>query len=321
MLILLAAAFLLLAFLFFVYSFAKTDGDFALSWRPPTPRSAIEDKVVWISGASQNIGKALAQEYARLGAKVIISARREAELEQVKASLKGKHAPHDVVVLPADITLGVKDLRKYVDEAEAAFGGAGIDIMVHNAAAGRPVGPAVDYPDDMLQNTFDVNVLGTIRLTQQVLPGMLRRGTGQFVVVSSVAGKVPSPGQTVYSASKHAVNGYFHSLRSEVLAQGIKVTVACPGPIDTPRPSQPGEKKLEKRLPVPRCAELIVKAGAYELGEAWLCNQPILTFMYFMQYCPFIGFFVINKLGPKRLKSYKEGGSGYSMSDLLKKSS
>ena len=58
----------------------------------------------------------------------------------------GKHAPHDVVVLPADITLGVKDLRKYVDEAEAAFGGAGIDIMVHNAAAGRPVSSHCNMP-------------------------------------------------------------------------------------------------------------------------------------------------------------------------------
>ena len=68
----------------------------------------------------------------------------------------GKHAPHDVVVLPGDITLGVKELRKYVDEAEAAFGGAGIDIMVHNAAAGRPVSPHYNMP--ILISLFQRNI-------------------------------------------------------------------------------------------------------------------------------------------------------------------
>ena len=153
----------------------------------------------------------------------------------MKASLKGRYAPENVVVLPGDISAGVEQLKALVQKAEAAFE-AGIDIVVQNAACPRPKFAAVDFPDDVLQRTFDVNVLGVIRLTQLLLPGMLRRGKGQFVVVSSVAGKIPSPGQTVYCASKHALNGYFHSLRSEVLQRGVKVTLTCPGPIDTPRP-------------------------------------------------------------------------------------
>lgn len=317
MLLFVALLLLLPLLLLALHFFLRADGDFTLTLQGPTPRKVIQDKVVWIIGASQNIGEELAKEYARLGAKLILTARRANELERVKASLQ---APENVVVLPGDISAGVEQLKELVQKAEAAFDG--IDIVVQNAACPRPKLSAVDFPDDVLQKTFDVNVLGVIRLTQLLLPGMLRRGKGQFVVVSSVAGKIPSPGQTVYCASKHALNGYFDSLRSEVLQRGVRVTLACPGPIDTPRAeSEAAEQKLEKRLPVRRCAELIVQAGAHDLMEAWICYQPILLLLYVMQYLPALGFYVVNKFGPKRVKSYSEGSSPNTVSFLFKKSS
>ena len=179
-----------------VHFFLRADGDFTLTLKGPAPRKAIEDKVVWIVGASQNIGEKIAKEYAWLGAKLILTAHRANELERVKASLGT--APENVVVLPGDITTGVEQLKELVQRVEAAFEGAhGIDIVVHNAAYPQPKLCAVDFPDDALVRTFDVNVLGVIRLTQLLLPGMLSKGNGQFVVVSSVAGKLPSLGQTV----------------------------------------------------------------------------------------------------------------------------
>ena len=308
---------LLLALHFFFIA----DGDFALSLKGPTSRKAIENKVVWIVGASQNIGEELAKEYARLGAKLILTSRRVSELERVRASLKGTYAPEDVVILPGDISASVDQLKELVLTAEAAFEGAGIDIVVQNAAAPRLKFPAVDFPDDVLQHTFDVNVLGIIRLTQLILPGMLRRGKGHFVVVSSSAAKLPSPGQSVYSASKHAVNGYFNSLRSEVLQSGVKVTLACPGPIEVSGSENDVEKKKDKRLPARRCAQLIVQAGAHDMMEAWISYQPILLLLYVMQYVPALAFYVVNKVGPKRVKSYSEGTSVYSVNLLFKKSS
>nr|XP_024367032.1 dehydrogenase/reductase SDR family member 7-like isoform X2 [Physcomitrium patens] len=305
-----------------LHFFFKADGDFTLTLKGPTPREAIADKVVWIIGASQNIGEELAKEYARLGAKLILTSRRVNELERVKAALKGQHAPEDVVVLPGDVSAGIEQLKELVEKAEAAFGGAGIDIVVQNAACPRPKLSAVDFPDDVLQRTFDVNVLGVIRITQLLLPGMLRRGKGQFVVVSSVAGKIPSPGQTVYCASKHALNGYFNSLRAEVLQRGVKVSVVCPGPINTPRhESETSEEFLEKRVTVQRCAELIVRSGGHDLMETWICLQPILFLLYVMQYLPALGFFVINLIGPKRVKSYNNPSGVLKMSSLFKKSS
>ncbi|XP_024372034.1 uncharacterized protein [Physcomitrium patens] len=315
-LVLLVLPLVLLALHFFL----RADADFTLMLKGPTPRKAIENKVVWIVGASQNIGEELAKEYSILGAKVILTSRRLNELERVKTSLKGPHASN-AVVLQGDISVSVEQLKDLVQQAEAAFEGSGIDIVVQNAACPRPKLAAVDFPDDILQRTFDVNVLGVIRLTQLLLPGMLRRGRGHFVVVSSSAAKLPSPGQTVYSASKHAVNGFFNSLRSEVLQSGVKVTLVCPGPIEVASSETGEQKKLDKRVPAQRCAELIVRAGAHDLMEAWVSYQPILLLLYVMQYLPALAFYVINKVGPRRVKSYAEGSSVYSMGLLLKKSS
>jgi dehydrogenase/reductase SDR family protein 7 len=160
-----------------------------------------------------------------------------------------------------------------------------------------------------LQNNFEVNVLGPIRLTQLLLPRMIQRGKGEFLVVSSVAGKVPAPGQSLYAATKHAVNGYFHTLRSEVNQQGIKITVVCPGPTNTSTLASPNPELTSAT----RCAELILKAAAHGMREAWICGQPLLVFMYLMQYLPGIGFALIDRVGPKRLKIDRQG----SLSSLL----
>ncbi|CAK9227206.1 unnamed protein product [Sphagnum troendelagicum] len=297
--------------------FSRADGDFSLMMKGRTPQSVIEDKVVWITGASQGLGEALAKEYARLGAKLILSARRESELERIKSQLTGKNAPEGVVVLPLDVASEVSILKEAVVKVESAFMGAGIDIMVHNAAYSRPKHTAVEIPEEELKGTFEVNTLAPIRLTSLLLPGMLQRGKGQFVMVSSAAGKVPSPCQSVYAASKHAVNGYFHTLRSEVNQQGIKVCVVCPGPIETSTSKAPRSK--EPRMSVEKCAELIVKAAANDMREVWISTQPVLLMLYLMQYFPELGLAVMDRVGPKRVKAYKEGASGYSSNLFFKK--
>ncbi|XP_073222868.1 uncharacterized protein [Cicer arietinum] len=230
MLVLFLCLFLLLLFLF---KFITAYGDFTLMSKKQPKLEKIEDKVVWITGASRGIGEILAKQLASLGAKLIISARDEAELNRVKSQLKGKHAPDKVKILKLDLTSGEDALREAVDLAECFFPESGIDYMIHNAAFERPKTSVLDVTEDGLKATFDVNVIGTITLTRLLTPFMLKRGKGHFVVMSSAAGKTPAPGQAVYSASKFALNGYFHSLRSELCQKGIQVTVVCPGPIET----------------------------------------------------------------------------------------
>ncbi|KAL1322472.1 hypothetical protein HN51_067477 [Arachis hypogaea] len=303
----------------FLFRFATAYGDFTLMSKKHPKRQEIEDKVVWITGASRGIGEILANQLASLGAKLIISARNEAELERVRTQLKGKHAPGEVKILPLDLASGEGSLRKAVEKAESFFPGSGVDYMIHNAAFERPKSSALDVTEEGLKATFDVNVLGTITLTKLLAPFMLKRGQGHFVVMSSAAGKTPAPGQAVYSASKFALNGYFSSLRSELSQKGIRVTVVCPGPIATSN-NAGSRVPSEKRVPAEKCAELTIIAATHGLKEAWISYQPVLAVMYLVQYMPTVGHWVMDKVGKNRVEAaVSEKGSTYSLSLLFGK--
>ncbi|XP_022972849.1 dehydrogenase/reductase SDR family member 7 isoform X1 [Cucurbita maxima] len=336
--------FLLLLLLF---KFATAHGDFTLMSKKHVKREEIEDKVVWITGASRGIGEVLVKQLAGLGAKLIISARDEAGLERVKNELSGKFAPNEVKVLPLDLSSGENKLKEAVEMAESFFPGSGVDYMIHNAAFERPTSnhyipalstlkcvsneifgnslksTALDVSEESMKTTFDVNVLGTISLTRLLAPRMLQRGHGHFVVMSSAAGKTPAPGQAVYSASKHALNGYFHSLRSELYHKGIRVTVVCPGPIETSTGSVVeaiGKKGIsEKRLSSERCAELTIIAASHNLKEVWISSQPVLAVMYLVQYMPTIGYWLMDKIGGNRVEAAARKGNTYSLSLLFGK--
>ncbi|XP_073003322.1 uncharacterized protein [Typha latifolia] len=262
--------------------FATADGDFTLLSKGPAKREEVEGKVVWITGASRGIGEILAKQFANLGAKVILSARNKMELERVKSEITSKHPASRVEVLPLDLASGEDSLREVVKEAESLFSGAGVDFMIHNAAFERPKRNALEETEKGLQDTFHINVLGTITLTHLLAPSMLERGRGHFVVMSSAAGKCPSPGQAIYSSSKHALNGYFHSLRAE------------------------------KRVSVERCAELTIVAATHGLKEAWISDQPILLVMYLAQYMPTIAYWFLDRVGANRLDAAASKGNTYS---------
>ncbi|KAH7543490.1 hypothetical protein FEM48_Zijuj02G0189600 [Ziziphus jujuba var. spinosa] len=270
-------------------------------------------------------GEVLAKQLASLGAKLIISARNEAELERVKKQLAGKHAPEGVKILPLDLTSGEVSLREAVQKAESFFPDSGIDYMIHNAAFERPKTTALEVSEESLKETFNVNVFGTITLTQILAPYMLKRGKGHFVVMSSAAGKTPAPGQAIYSASKHALNGYFHTLRSELCQKGIRVTIVCPGPIETSTGSGAASVQTttkvsgEKRVSSERCAELTIIAASHSLKEAWISYQPVLAVMYLVQYVPSIGFWLMDKVGKNRVEAAGQKGNTYSVRLLFGK--
>lgn len=303
-----------------LYKFVTAEGDFTLISKKHVKKEEIEDKVVWITGASRGIGEVLAKQLARLGAKLILSARNEAELERVREQLLGKHAPDGVKILPLDLASGEDSLRVAVEKAESFFPGVGVDYMIHNAAYERPKSTALEVSEESLKATINVNVLGTISLTRLLAPFMLRRGNGHFVVMSSAAGKTPAPGQAVYSASKYALNGYFHTLRSELCQKGIKVTVVCPGPIRTSNVSGATASRhvsSQKYVSSERCAELTIIAATHGLKEVWISNQPVLAVMYLVQYMPTIGYWLMDKIGGKRVEVAAQKGNTYSLSLLF----
>ncbi|RZC81524.1 hypothetical protein C5167_044106 [Papaver somniferum] len=310
-------------FVGFILKLSSADGDFTLLSRGKAKQEEIEDKVFWITGASRGIGETLSKQLANLGAKLIISARNEAELERVKSQLVGKHAPEGVKVLPLDLTAGEESLKEIVRKAQSFYPANGVDYMIHNAANDvHTKTSALDVTEESLKATLDVNLVGTITLTQLLAPLMVERGKGHFVVMSSAAGKTPAPGQAVYSASKYALNGYFHTLRSELFQKGIKVTVVCPGPIDTPNGTGAGsssQKGSSGMVSSERCAELTIIAATHGLKEAWISDHPVLTIMYLAQYMPGIGFWIMDKIGGDRVRTASEKGDTDSWSLLFGK--
>ena len=189
-------------------------------------RDPFRDRVVWVTGASSGIGEALARELAQRGATLILSSRRGEALDAVRRDCE---RPDGHFVLPLD--LGDPPSLEYaVERALDRFGH--VDVMVHNGgvsqrALARDTELAVD------RRLMEVDYFGAVALTKALLPSMRQRGSGRFVVVSSLVGKIGTPLRSGYSAAKHALHGFFDSLAAEEHDAGIRVTMVCPGFIRT----------------------------------------------------------------------------------------
>jgi len=226
----------------------------------------FKNKVIWITGASSGIGEALAKAYAQAGARLILSSRRTDALERVKASLA---LPEEkVLVLPLDLEQ-TNNFPELVQKAIAYFNR--IDIVVHNGGISQRA-KVQDAPLALDHKVMAINYFGAVALTKAVLPIMLQQQSGHLVVISSLVGKFGTPMRSAYAASKHALHGFFDSLRAEVWRDQIEVTIICPGYIRTNISlnalNEEGKSynKMDKNqangmLPE-QCAALILKAVA-----------------------------------------------------------
>lgn len=187
-------------------------------------------QTVWITGASAGIGEALAVRFAQDGARLVLSARRQSELERVAGLCRATGLPADqVLVLPLDVT-DWEALPGAVQTVLDTFGN--IDLLINNAGVSQR-SLCKDTDMAVYQKLMDVDVMGQIALTKAVLPHMLQRGSGHLAVTASVAGKIGAPLRTGYCAAKHAVMGFFDALRAEVEGQGVQVSTIVPGFIRT----------------------------------------------------------------------------------------
>ena len=187
----------------------------------------LTGQVAVVTGASRGIGRAIAEAYAREGAAVICAARSRDQLEEVTDGIED--AGGQAVAVACDISDDgqVADL---VDRAEDAFGP--VDTLVNNAGVYKP-GRFLDYELEDFRHIMEVNWLGTVRVTQAFLPGMIEREHGRIINVASTAGKYGSLFQSPYNSSKHAVVGLTRCLALETAKQGIRVNAICPGFVDT----------------------------------------------------------------------------------------
>ncbi len=186
-----------------------------------------KNKVVWITGASSGIGEAIAIEAAKQGARLVLSARREDELKRVAKTTQLPESQY--MITPIDM-LQHDDFEKLTKDVIAKFGQ--IDYLFNNAGvSSRQL--AAETPVEVDKRIMDINYFGSIALTKQVIPYMIQRKSGHIVVTSSVVGYFSTPMRSAYAASKHALHGFYNSLRDEVHTENIGVTILGPGYIRT----------------------------------------------------------------------------------------
>jgi short-subunit dehydrogenase len=184
----------------------------------------LENRVAIITGASEGIGKALACELVKQGARVVLAARSEDKLNALAAELGAARA----LAVPTDVTQPAQ-VERLVAQAVDAFGG--VDILVNNAGFGM-YGLVQETDWERLRQMWEVNFFAAVACTRAALPH-LRRRRGAMVNISSVAGKIPLPYMAGYCATKFALVAFSDGLRMELAPAGVQVLTVCPGRVRT----------------------------------------------------------------------------------------
>ncbi|VXC05046.1 SDR family oxidoreductase [Maribacter litoralis] len=233
----------------------------------------MENKVIWITGASSGIGEALSYQLNAKGAKVIISARREEALLSVKKNCK---LPENVTVLPLDLT-NFESLGNITEKAFSLFGK--VDVLINNGGLSQR-SLIIETNFDVYQQMINVNYLGTVKLTKHVLPHFIAQKSGHFVTVTSLMGKFSSPYRSGYCGAKHALHGFFDALRMEHEKDNIDVSIICPGFIQTNVAKnaltgngtalQQEDNATENGMPVEKCAREIISAIRKKRFETYI---------------------------------------------------
>ncbi len=249
----------------------------------------FKNKVIWITGASSGIGKALALEFSKLGAKIIISSRKKESLEAVK----------NLCAIPDNVKIVALDLEDYtnLDTAvtSAIFQFGKIDILLNNGGISQRA-LAIDTDISVDKRIMDINYMGSMALSKGILPHFITNNSGHFVSITSITGKVATPQRTSYSASKHALHGFFDSLRSEVFKYNIAVTLVLPGYVQTNlahnalvgngSKQNSGDSDLEKGLPTDVFAKKLIRAIEKRKNEVVIAGAKETLSVYLKRFFP-----------------------------------
>ena len=190
---------------------------------------SLTGRVVLITGGAKRVGAAICRRLHGVGANLMIHYRSSAAEAQALQSELESHRPGSCALVRADL-LDTAALPRLVGETVGRFGR--LDVLINNAGAGQ-TGPLADVPIATVRRLFDVNVFGTLAVTQAVLPRLIEKGAGRIIIVSSIAGVMAGPAFGPYSMTKHALEAMGKTLRAELAGQGIDVTLLNPGPYDT----------------------------------------------------------------------------------------
>jgi dehydrogenase/reductase SDR family member 7B len=258
-------------------------------------------KTIWITGAASGIGKALALEFASRGATIILSDRDLKNLDDVTVSCKSAGgvpvaAPFDLEK-PEEIKSAVAKVLQEYPKIDMLFSNGGISQRSY----------AVDTPVEIDRKIMEVNFFGALVLTKELLPSLISGGGGKIAITSSAVGKFGFPLRTAYSASKHALQGYFEALRAELHDKNVKVTIVSPGRVYTNISVNAIDQKGNKYgrmddgqaggIPADKCARKIIRAVEKNRNELWV-GGPVILMIYIRLYLPFLFYRLAPRIKP-----------------------
>ena len=187
----------------------------------------LDGKVAIVTGASRGIGLAIARKLVRMGGRIAICARDAARLNGAAAELRGEGAT--VLAVPADVSRA-QDVADLVQKAEAKLGP--IEILINNAGIGF-FGPTHEASEANWDTVLDTNLKSVFLMSKAVARGMIERRGGHIINISSLAGKNPLRNGAAYAASKWGLNGLSYSVAEELRGHNVRVSVVCPGSVNT----------------------------------------------------------------------------------------
>lgn len=249
----------------------------------------FKGKIIWITGATSGIGKAMAMELANAGIHLILSGRNLQALEEVASHCK--HMGSQVQVIPFDLsdTKSIENAAKIALETNAK-----IDCLYQVGGISQRSFVA-ETSLEVDRKIMEVNFFGTIALVKAVLPSMIKNGSGHLAVTSSVVGKFGFPYRSAYAASKHALHGFFESLRAENVSNNIKVSVIIPGRIRTQisvnaldKEGNPYNKMDDGQagaMSAEKCAKIICRKLKKEKKEILVGGKELLM-VHFRRFFP-----------------------------------
>jgi dehydrogenase/reductase SDR family protein 7B len=258
-------------------------------------------KIVWITGASSGIGEALAKEMAGYGCRLILSARRTEELERVKRECRDTN--DDITLIPFDLS-SADESEKAVAQVLSHFGT--VDYLFNNGGISQRTS-VMDTSLEMDRKIMEVNYFSGIILTKALLPAMIENGGGHIIAVSSISGLFGFPLRSAYSASKHAVNGFYETLGFELREKGIRTTVVCPGRVRTNisfhaldvggKPHGVMDKAQEEGISPESCIKSIIRS-VIKNRRLVLIGRKELIPAYLKRFIPSLFYWLIIKIKP-----------------------
>lgn len=238
------------------------------------------NKIVWVTGASSGIGAELCRQLAEKGATVVLSSRKMDSLELVRSTMKN---PETHLCLPLDL----EKSSNFPELAAQVFSDKGsIDFLFNNGGLSQR-STVAETSIDIDRRIMEINYFGNIAMAKAVLPYMIQQKRGHIVVISSLSGKFGFFLRSAYSASKHALHGFYESLYLEEEKNGLSVTIACPGKINTDismnaltgTGDQHGvmDHNQATGMPAEECVSILLKAVEAKKIEILIGNKEILA--------------------------------------------